>query len=435
VHYTVIGAGPMGLMAALDLLEAGHRVDIYERDDRLGGMSASFDFDGLAIERYYHFVCKTDYKLFQVLEHLDMSQSLHWTATKMGYFHEGTLHPWGTPFALLRFPGLNIIDKARYALHVLWTKRQTDWTRLDRENATVWLRRWLGQRAYDTLWERAFHLKFFDYANDLSAAWIATRIKRVALSRRSLLEESLGYLQGGSLALLERMRDRIVALGGRIHLGQGVDRVETHDGRVSGILVGGASSPTDGVLSTVPLRYVPAIAPMLPADYLAKIEAIHNIPVACVILKLRERLTENFWLNINDRNIEIPGLIEYSNLNPDTGARIVYAPFYMPRTHPKWSLSNAELIEEVIGYLGRINPAFKPDWILAKHCHRYEYAQAICPPNFYEKLPSMQTPLPGLCIADTTYYYPEDRSINESFATGSRLAEVAMAARPGDAAT
>ena len=49
-HYAVIGSGPMGLMTAITLLDQGHRVDVYERDDRLGGMSASFDFDGLGIE-------------------------------------------------------------------------------------------------------------------------------------------------------------------------------------------------------------------------------------------------------------------------------------------------------------------------------------------------------------------------------------------------
>src|SRR5688572_19780328 len=63
-NFAIVGAGPMGLMAALRLLEKGHNVDIFERDDRIGGMSASFDFDGLKIERYYHFVCKTDYPLF-----------------------------------------------------------------------------------------------------------------------------------------------------------------------------------------------------------------------------------------------------------------------------------------------------------------------------------------------------------------------------------
>ncbi|MGH8112136.1 MAG: FAD-dependent oxidoreductase, partial [Rhodanobacteraceae bacterium] len=49
-HFVVLGAGPMGLMATMELLKAGHQVDLYERDDRIGGMSASFDFDGVEIE-------------------------------------------------------------------------------------------------------------------------------------------------------------------------------------------------------------------------------------------------------------------------------------------------------------------------------------------------------------------------------------------------
>jgi hypothetical protein len=39
----------------------------------------------------------------------------------------------------------------------------------------------------------------------------------------------------------------------------------------------------------------------------------------------------------------------------------------------------------------------------------------------------MKTPLEGFYMADTAYYYPEDRSINESIAVGSRLAEAASA--------
>ncbi|OAD21647.1 Amine oxidase domain protein, partial [Candidatus Thiomargarita nelsonii] len=48
----VIGSGPMGLACAYELLKNKYQVDIYERDDRIGGMSASFNFDGLKIEQY-----------------------------------------------------------------------------------------------------------------------------------------------------------------------------------------------------------------------------------------------------------------------------------------------------------------------------------------------------------------------------------------------
>lgn len=37
----------------------------------------------------------------------------------------------------------------------------------------------------------------------------------------------------------------------------------------------------------------------------------------------------------------------------------------------------------------------------------------------------MKAPLRGFFMADTAYYYPEDRSINESIAVGAKLAHVA----------
>lgn len=428
--FAVIGSGPMGLMAALQLLKQGNQVDVYERDDRIGGMSADFDFDGLRIERYYHFICKTDYPLFKLLADLQLSDRLHWADTKMGYYYNGKLHKWGSPLALLGFPHLSPLDKVRYALHVTHTKGIKDWTALDRVNAREWITRWIGPKAYEVMWEKAFSLKFFEYQNNLSASWIGTRIKRVALSRRNLFNESMGYLEGGSAVLLEKMAVEVQRLGGRILLSQPIEEVTSVDGKVTGIRTAQGQQAYDAVVSTAPLQYVPKMVPGLPKSFAEQVGAIENIPVACVILKLSRPVSENFWMNISDDRIEIPGLIEYSNLNPGSGPgeHIVYAPYYMPKTHPKWQWSNQQLIDEVVGYLPMINPTFKPEWVRATHCHRYEYAQTICPPGFQAMLPPMETPLLGFFMADTAYYYPEDRSINESIAVGQTLAQVAAQA-------
>ena len=424
MKYVVLGAGPMGLMTAMELLRRGHEVDIHERDDRIGGMSATFDFDGLEIERYYHFICKTDHALFELLAELGLGDKLRWSDTRMGFFYNGKLYRWGTPFALLAFDGLGLIGKLRYGVHAMYAKSIKDWRPFDRLRATTWIRRWVGERAYNVLWKSLFELKLFEHSDEISAAWIGTRIKRVALSRRNLMQETMGYLEGGSATLLRAMERFIVERGGRIHLKSGIDRVNLTDGRVSSIEVGGERHPCQAVISTAPIQYVPRLVPDLPAEFTARINRIRNIPVACVILKLRQPLSENFWMNINDPSIGIPGVIEYSNLNQMTPA-VLYAPFYMPKTHPKWGHSNEQLIDEVIGYLGQLNPAFSPDWVLARHCHRYDFAQTICPPGFHDMLPPMKTPVGGLYMADTSYYYPEDRSINESIAVARQLAACA----------
>ena len=40
----VLGAGPMGLAAAYQLAKDGHCPVIFEADDRVGGMTACFNF-------------------------------------------------------------------------------------------------------------------------------------------------------------------------------------------------------------------------------------------------------------------------------------------------------------------------------------------------------------------------------------------------------
>ncbi|MBS0600172.1 MAG: FAD-dependent oxidoreductase, partial [Proteobacteria bacterium] len=85
-HVIVLGAGAMGLAAAHHLLKAGHTVELFEADRVAGGMAAHFDFGGLSIERFYHFVCKADAPTFALLEELGLAQAMRWRPTKMGYF-------------------------------------------------------------------------------------------------------------------------------------------------------------------------------------------------------------------------------------------------------------------------------------------------------------------------------------------------------------
>ena len=84
----VLGAGPMGLAVAYQLARDGHEPVVFEADDRVGGMTACFDFSGLAIERYYHFHCTSDTAFLEVLEELEIAHHMRWVETKMGYWYQ-----------------------------------------------------------------------------------------------------------------------------------------------------------------------------------------------------------------------------------------------------------------------------------------------------------------------------------------------------------
>ncbi|WP_275628307.1 NAD(P)/FAD-dependent oxidoreductase [Pseudomonas sp. 273] len=420
----VLGAGPMGLAVAYQLVRDGHRPVIFEADDRVGGMTAHFDFGGLSIERYYHFHCISDHAFLKVLDELGLADRMHWVETRMGYWYQGKVQPWGNPFALLKFSGLSFIAKFRYGLHAFLSTKRNDWRPLDHVEATGWIKRWVGAEAYEVLWRRLFDYKFYDYSDNLSAAWIWSRIRRIGRSRYNLFKEKLGYLEGGSETLLHGLRDYIQQHGGEFRLGTPASKVVIENGKVSGVEAGGELHTFDKVVSTIPLPYVPRLMPDLPTVTLDAFRSVKNIAVVCVIAKLRKAVTENFWLNTNDPEMDIPGLVEYSNLRP-LDQHIVYVPFYMPGEHPKFQEPDQAFLDKVKRYLQKINPQLTDADFLEMRASRYRYAQPICDPGYLEHLPPVELPVRGLWAADTSYYYPEDRGISESIDFGRKMARQA----------
>ena len=420
----VLGAGPMGLAVAYQLVQDGHHPILFEADDRVGGMTATFDFSGLTIERFYHFHCISDTAFLNMLVELGIADKMRWVETKMGYWYQGSLQSWGNPIALLRFKGLSFIAKFRYGLHAFLCTKREDWRPLDKLEATSWIKRWVGAEAYEVLWRRLFEYKFYQYTEHLSAAWIWSRIRRIGRSRYNLFREKLGYLEGGSDTLLQAMKAAILAGGGEIRLKTPVSKVVIESGTVKGVVVSDNMEVFDKVVSTIPLPFVPRIFPDLPKPILDLFSSVKNIAVVCVIAKLRKSVTENFWLNTNDPEMDIPGLVEYSNLRPMDQV-VVYVPFYMPFEQPKFKEPDLVFLDKVRRYLKKINPDLTDDDFIDLRASRYRYAQPVCGPGHLETLPPVALPIKGLWVADTSYYYPEDRGISESIAFGRNMARMA----------
>ena len=421
----IVGAGPMGLGVAFELVRLGYKPTIFEADDRIGGMTACFDFDGLPIERYYHFHCTSDTDFFEVLDELGLKDCLHWRETKMGYWFHQRLQPWGNPVALLKFRGLSLMSKIRYGLFAFYCTKLRNWQRIDGMEATQWIRNWVGEEAYNALWHKLFYYKFYELSQALSASWIWARVRRIGQSRYSIFKEKLGYLEGGSQTWLNAMQDFLAENGAFLRLSTPVEKILTENGRVTGIQTRQADERFDIVISTAPLPLVPRFTPDLPAATLQQYQALKNVAVVCVIMKIAKPVSENFWLNVNDEAMDIPGLVEYSNLQLSSPG-VVYVPFYMPGENAKFLEPDEVFIEKCKSYLKTINPSLTDDDFIAARASRYRWAQPVCGPNFLDTLPPVKSEIANLWIADTSHYYPEDRGISESLGFGRDLARKAI---------
>jgi protoporphyrinogen oxidase len=422
-HVVVIGSGAMGLAAAFHALKAGHTVEVLEAAPEPGGMAAHFDLAGLSIERFYHFVCKSDTPTFELMDELGIGDRMRWKISSMGIFTGGRLYEWGNPIALLKFSEISLISRLRYGLFAFLSVRRNRWDAIETESARSWITRWCGTEVYDRLWKPLFDLKFYQYADNVSASWIWTRIKRIGRSRRSLMEEELGYIEGGSQTLVDALCAAILERGGRIRTQCAAQKVLVEGGRVTGVATAEGVARADAVISTVPTPLVSAMVPDLPADWKARYESIVNMGVCCLVFKLKRSISRHFWLNVSEPDIAIPGIIEFSNLRAVGGETVVYVPYYMPNDNAKFKWTDKEFLDEAFGYLQRLNPELTRGDVIASHVARLRYAQPVCQPGFAAKIPAVQTPIRGLQIADTCFYYPEDRGISESVRFGREMAE------------
>ena len=262
-HIAVIGGGLAGLTAAYDLARSGQRVTLIDSAPVLGGLASSLTLNGETVEYFYHFICRSDRHLVDLVNELGLGDQLHWRHTRTSFYHNGQLYAFGTPIDLLRFSAVPLMQRVRFGLHILRSRFRSNWRWLDEFPAKAWLIENIGEEAYNVIWHPLLRIKFGDYYDKISAAWIWHRIWRVARSRQQLWgRESFGYLTHGSATLVDRLVEWLQQQPQvTIRAGAHVKSIEVQDQTVSAVELNDGRLACDAVISTVALPVLDRLVP------------------------------------------------------------------------------------------------------------------------------------------------------------------------------
>lgn len=426
----IIGAGVTGLTAAYCLSRKGFRVTVIEASENVGGLASSLMVDGKPIEKYYHFICREDNDLIDFIHELGIEDDLHWREAKTGFFVQGRMYGFNSPWDLLRFSAIPFVQRLRFGLNVFISQKRKNWQKFDKIAAKKWLIAQVGRSAYQVIWDPLLRIKFGKFCDQISAAWIWHRIHRAAGSRKGMFTGfSYGFLKQGCFILIEALLSRLkISDSFELLKGQAVKRIAVENSHVRGVHLASDNKfiPADKVVSTVAIPNFLKLIPSL-NNYTSRLSSIEYLNIVCMLLQLDRPLTTNFWLNINDPRIALNGIIEFTNLNPRTDfdrTHFLYIPFYLHQSDPRWSFSEEQLYEEYTAALKLIRPDFDRSWIKNWWVSKDIYAQAICREGFLDIIPNHETPLQGLYMTDSSQYYPEDRTISASVKLGHQVASL-----------
>jgi protoporphyrinogen oxidase len=451
----VIGAGAGGLAAAYDLAGAGHAVTVLEASDQVGGLAAGFRDPGWdwAVERYYHHWFAGDRSILGLIDELGWSDQVLFPWPSTAYYHDNRFHILDGPLSaafrpsgkltwvdhipgagtlargvhLLRFPGVGWIDKVRYGLAAVALLAAPSWKPFERVTAEAWLRRWMGRRNYEVLWQPLLESKFGEHYHDVNAAWFWARVK--ARTPR------LGTFVGGFQAFLDRLAEVVRNRSAEIRLQASVQRIDTRPGGLR-LTLPGEALDVDQCLVTLSPSLLARLTPSLPPTYLDRLLSLRAMGAVVIVLALKRRLSESgiYWHSLpKSAGFPFLALVEHTNFLPAEhfgGDHIVYLGDYLDPDHEYFRLTQGQLLARFLPALTRFNPEFRPDWVRQSWLFRTPYAQPVPPLNHSHAIPDLKTPIPGLWLASMSQVYPWDRGTNFAVEVARRAARRMMAEGP-----
>jgi protoporphyrinogen oxidase len=432
MRIAIIGAGVTGLTAAYDLLNAGHEVTVYEAADHAGGLAAGFRDErwDWPLEKFYHHLFTSDKAIIALVAELGMRDKLFFPRPITSVLYQGRIVPFDSPQAWLTFPGFHGLDAVRFGLVSAYLRFTRPWRHLEQFTADSWLRRYYGDRIYETVWRPLLIGKFGPYYQQANMAWMWARLH--------VRSPRLGYFVGGFQAFIDRLVTAVSGRGGQIQLQSPVQAIEpVESGRLI-VRVNGQEARYDAVLATSSPQILQRMAPSLPAGYLSQLARLKSMGAVVLTLALRQPLMrDTYWLNLparspDKRQNDIPflALVEHTNYIDKAhygGDHLVYCGDYVTPDHPYLSMSQAELAGLFTAVLPQLNPNFRPDWIRASWLYRASYAQPVPEINHSRHIPALQTPIPNLYFASMSQVYPWDRGTNFAVEIGRRVARLMLA--------
>jgi protoporphyrinogen oxidase len=431
-RWAIVGGGMLGMTLAYRLAQEGQQVTIFESAPELGGLASAWQLGDMTWDRHYHVTLLSDLTLRSLLRELNLDQDMQWVETKTGVYAAGKLYSVSNAIEFLQFPPLRLIDKLRLGFTILYGARIKNWKRLEQIPVTTWLRRWSGERTFQTFWLPLLRAKLGENYKIASASFIWSTIARLYAARRTGLKKELfGYLPGGYARILKRFGTVLAEMGVSIHLGCRATSI--HPTAAGKLQIQFQQGETDTfaefnqVVVTAAAPIAAQLCPDLTPDEHQRLQGIQYQGILCASVLLKQPLSPYYVTNITETWVPFTGVIEMSTLvNPaDFGGRsLVYLPKYVPVDDPAFARSDTELQTQFLEALAQMYPHFQMEDVISFQVSRVKYVVAIPTLNYSQHLPPQQTSIPGLHIINSAHILNGTLNVNETV----QLAEQAAAA-------
>jgi len=432
----VLGGGITGLTAAYYLAKKKHEVTIFEKEKFLGGMAAGFKAEGWDwyLEKTYHHLFANDWDFLNFAKEIGFNKVFFQSPETASLYQNSkfqfpnsnySIYPLDTPVDFLKFPVLSLFDKFRAGLILAFLKLSPFFSFYEKQTSEEFLKKTMGDKAWNILWQELFRKKFGKYAEDILASFFWARIKKRT--------KNLGYIEDGFQSFIDFLEKRNKGLRVIIKKNQAVSKIEKSEGvfqiysfkrPLNRLLAEPCVDRFDVVVSTLPTpvllrttKYFP------PKNYLKQLSKIKYLQAINLILETKESLLKKtYWLNNTTLGIPIMGFFQHTNFIDKihyNNNHILYIGWCVDENNRLLKMKKEEVLNFVKPHLQKIsNSKFQ---ISNSYLFKTPFAQPIFDKEFLKNKPNFTTPVKNFYIANLDMTYPYDRGTNYAVKLGKQV--------------
>ena len=304
----IFGAGVAGLSAAIELVDRGHTVEIYEKRKVLGGkVSVWKDSDGDSIESGLHIVFGGYQQLQKYLKQVGAGDNYQWkehsliyaeSDGKQSYFKKAKLpSPWAEVVGGLQTDFLTVWDKISLikGLFPAILGNEEYFRSQDHMTYSEWHRlRGASEHSLQKLWRAISLAMNFIEPNIISARPMITIFKYFGTDYTATKFAFFRKNPGDSM--IEPMRQYIQSKGGRIFVDAKLNRFELNSDETikHAVLQDGHIIEADAYISALPVHNIKKLVPVewLAHKYFRNLHEFVGSPVANCQLWFDRKITD-----------------------------------------------------------------------------------------------------------------------------------------------
>ncbi len=327
----ILGAGPAGLGAGIELLSKKARIILLEKKNQVGGISKTINYKGNYFDLGGHRFFTKSKEIMNLWQETLGDDFLERKRLSRIYYQNKfffyPLKPANALFNLGLFTSLEVLFS--YFKSKIFPKK-------DEETFEGWVINRFGEKLFNIFFKTYTEKLWGIPCNKMAAQWVAQRIKGLSLfsaiknaffpdrsGKIKTLIDKFHYPKYGPGMMYQKMAENIKSQGGGILLNHNIQKIIHQDNKIVAV----KTQSKDKILqqkgeyfiSTIPLPLlVEKLKPSPPPKIL---EAAQNLSfrsflVVNVILNIKDLFPDN-WLYIHSPEVKLGRIQNYKNWSED----------------------------------------------------------------------------------------------------------------------